>query len=128
RQTNPMSKTFEDTSIEEQKAWWLEQAQQALKSFEMTSAEIEWLAYTHNAVFQLQFKDSKYILRLSLPDNSSQINDEYQLLKTLLAADIQVSEPINLIQDENFSSILLSYLDGISPKPSHVTEDGMHQT
>ena len=120
-----MSNNFDDMTIEEQKAWWLEQAKEALASFEMKDALIEWLAYTHNAVFQVEHNSKNLILRLSLPENSSQIHAEGHLLETLSRAGLAVSQVIDIINQADFSGMLLSYLNGQSPEPTMVRVEEM---
>ena len=122
-----MSKIFETMTIEEQKAWWLEQAKKALISFEMTNASIEWLAYTHNAVFQVEHDSQTRILRLSFAENSAQVEAEYHLLNTLYASGLAVSQAFDHIRQDEFSAILLSYLEGISPQPDTVSVEEMQE-
>ena len=121
-----MSNIFDDMTIGEQKSWWLEKAKEALSSIEI-DATVEWLAYTHNAVFKLSHYNQIYILRLSLPENSSQVQAEQKLLTTLIHAGLAVSEVMNVIEHREFSGLLLSYLDGHSPEPMLVTVDEMRK-
>ena len=122
-----MSNIFDDMTIEEQKAWWFRQAEEALNSFGMDDATIDWLAYTHNAVFKLNHNNQIYILRLSLPENSSQIQAEQHLLTSLTRAGLAVSDVMDVIEHREFSGLLLSYLDGRSPEPTLVTVDEMRK-
>lgn len=122
-----MSNTFDNLINEQQKEWWLGQAKKALASFDMENASIEWLAYTHNAVFKVRFNNAKYILRLSLPENSEQVSEEYHLLRGISNAGLAVSRPIEVLFNEHFSAILLHYQEGRSLSPNDVTENDMRK-
>jgi Ser/Thr protein kinase RdoA (MazF antagonist) len=60
-----MTKQFENMTKEEQKAWWLKLAYSTLEQhFGIHDAEVNWLAYTHNAVFDVKLEDYHWVLRL----------------------------------------------------------------
>lgn len=122
-----MSNIFDDMTIEEQKTWWLEKTKEALKSFQMNNASVEWLAYTHNAVFKLIHGEKIHILRLSLPENSSQIQAEHHLLNTLYKAGLLVSQSIDVTNQLDFSGILFAYLEGKSADSNQVKVNEIHK-
>lgn len=120
-----MSKTFAEMSLDEQKAWWLEQATSALITLDMQNAAIEWLAYTHNAVFAVNHNQIPYILRLSLLENAVQVLSERTILEALSRAGLNVPTPMETIQSDAISGMLLTYIDGNSPEANSVTLDEM---
>lgn len=114
-----MSETFKAMSIDEQEAWWLKQAKSVLSN--LPNASIEWLAYTHNAVFDVRHEQEHYVLRLSLADNAVQINSERQILDTLSQEGLNVPKPVQIIQTDSVSGLLLTYVKGKSPTADDVS-------
>ena len=53
---------LENMTEEEQRAWWLEQAQKALCFMGKEHAKIEWLAYTHHPVFDIRDDENHFTL------------------------------------------------------------------
>lgn len=64
-----MSNIFDDMTIEEQKAWWLEQAKFALERMQKSEAKVMWLSYTHRPVFDVRENDNHFILHMFLHQN-----------------------------------------------------------
>lgn len=54
-----------DMTEDEQKAWWLEQAETAMNAMGMPDAKIEWLAFTHHVVFDVSHAGQDYILKIA---------------------------------------------------------------
>ncbi len=120
-----MSNALDMMSSDAQQAWWYQQAKTALKAFHMPDASIEWLAYTHHAVFKAQANSESYVLKLALPENSQQLKSEFHLLSTLSASGLGVSQAINHFHHAEFSAILLTFLEGISRDSESITNDDM---
>lgn len=82
---------------DEQRHWWLTQAQTALHKYDLASAQVEWLAYTHNAVFEITHTDAKYSLRLSakIDDTRQRWQSEAALLNHLhTQSDLIAPQPV----------------------------------
>jgi Ser/Thr protein kinase RdoA (MazF antagonist) len=120
-------KLFNELGEAEQKAWWLEQAKEALAEMGMADAEANWLAYTHNAVFSVQYQDTHYVLRLQSGDEKPQIalRTEATWLQmiqqsgkvkvpSLIWADMYVPYIMLDINDAWVYGFLFEYLDGVS--------------
>lgn len=116
-----MNHIFDDMTTDEQKKWWFEQAQSALKALNVEADRLEWLAYTHNAVFSVISHDSVTVLRLSLAENALQIQSERDILQCFSQAGLNVPTPIHSIETDSISGVLLSYIEGDSPQPDSVT-------
>lgn len=122
-----MSHSLNNMTDDEQQVWWYQRAILALKHFKMIDMKIEWLAYTHHAVFELQDKNNKkFILKLALPENSEQLQSEFDLLSSLSSSGLGVSQAINRFQHTDFSAILLSYLEGASRDADSITNHDMN--
>ncbi len=116
-----MSETFGAMSLNEQEAWWLKQAQSALAIINLPDASVEWLAYTHNAVFTVNHNQKRYVLRLSLPENAGQVFSEMTILETLSRAGLNVPKPVQTIQTDSVLGMLLDYVEGESPNANSVS-------
>lgn len=116
-----MSETFEAMSLDEQEVWWLNQAKSVLSILNLPHASIEWLAYTHNAVFDVRYEQEHYVLRLSLAENAVQIDSERHILDTLSQEGLNVPKPVKVIQTDTVSGLLLMYMQGISPTADDVS-------
>jgi Ser/Thr protein kinase RdoA (MazF antagonist) len=101
---------------EEQKAWWLEQAQALLTAYHMPDAKIEWLAYTHNAVFDVLHKGGHFVLRVHDKKAKEQLSSESMILQQLIGSQIGAPYPKRVMGDPTLQSIglLLTHLDGTS--------------
>ncbi|MDQ7027810.1 MAG: phosphotransferase [Anaerolineae bacterium] len=106
---------FEDMTEEEQKAWWMQQAKILLKGY-LPDAQIAWLAYTHNAVFDVVHKRGHFVLRVHDKNDMRQVTSEETILMQLNTSQLSAPKPIQVMSDENTTTVglLLTHLDGMS--------------
>ena len=114
---------------EAEKQHWLARAERALKNYDLPDAQLEWLAYTHNAVFSVQSGDKKYVLRIHKPDavTPAHLYGELHWLQHLTGAGLTVPYPVNTKSgasagtitegNENFAFVLFHHIPGESPDP-----------
>jgi len=120
---------FEHMTGEEQKQWWRTQAQRALQHFKMADARLEWLAYTHNAVFDVKHDENHYVLHLVDAIRGSTMHNLILLFRDLQAkAGLCVPQVVSMdyivnLEDEvlNTRAILFEFMAGHSPVADSVT-------
>ena len=121
-------KSFQEMSSEEQKDFLLRQAFGVLEQFfGVYDAKVEWIAYTHNAVFDVTIPDHDYhwVLRLGQPENTGNIASEVEILRSLHNHGLLVPYPEEWLQDNSLSALLLTYVDGNSIDVKAVTNSEM---
>ena len=130
-------KDLKSLSSEEQKHWWSTIAQKAIQNYDLTHIQIEWLAYTHNAVFRVQTRDKQFVLRLQLvqPKRQNWLTSELAWLRYIRReSDLLAPLPIALKSDDKFFGeienvwlALFEYLEGESSAPLALTPHHMRQ-
>ena len=112
-----MTTQFEKMTIEEQKAWWLEQAKILLTDYHMPDAEVNWLAYTHNAVFDVVHKRGHFVLRVHDKSAEARLESErWIMIQLIVGMGQQVApSPIRVMYSYNTSTIglFLTHIEGI---------------
>ncbi len=113
---------------------WLTLAYQALEAYQMQYTTVEWLAYTHNAVFQVQNGTQSYVLRLSRQPHQK---DRWRLMGELLVlytlrkeAGLAVPESIDapakqmyvFLPEANVCGVLFHHLPGVTPAQAELTQ------
>lgn len=116
---------IEQMNADEQKAWWSQQATTALTRMNIAHASVDWLAYTHNAVFKVMRDAETYILRLQKPRTKARLLGEAKMLSTLYEEGLAVPEPLQTYISDDAVGLLLSYLAGTNRKPDTITADDM---
>lgn len=115
---------FETMTPDEQRRWWQAQAQQALAYFGLPDAALRWLAYTHNAVFDVQHKSGRYVLRLQRTQKAAPLEAEAAVLRRLHAQGLAGRIPLP-IQQQRFPqtvAVLWNYLPGTIRSAEEVSE------
>ncbi|MGJ3238571.1 MAG: phosphotransferase enzyme family protein [Anaerolineae bacterium] len=110
----------------EQETIWLKRAEHALTQCDLPDARVSWLAYTHNAVFQVHHHNTRYILRLSPPTERERLSSECAMLQTIAQDGLSVPQAIAMLNDADYCGLLLSYFDGVSPEPAQVTTETLN--
>lgn len=99
-----MKTLFENMTEEEQKAWWLKQARVTLEQlFGINDAEIKWLSYTHNAVFDVQLEDNHWIFHLY---GSNNIFYERLIALAHWLKDLQAATGLQVASPESYNGKL----------------------
>ncbi len=80
----------------EQKLSWEQAAAAALEQFGIAYSGLDWLAFTHNAVFRVQMADGALVLRLSPLDERRVLLGESEVLwlRAVQAAGLHVPPPL----------------------------------
>lgn len=114
-----MTTQFENMTVEEQKAWWLEQAKILLTEYHMPDAEIKWLAYTHNAVFDVVHQRGHFVLRVHDKSALPRLSSESMILMQLIAGQLGAPYPKRVMGAPNILTIglLLMHIEG-TPRSS----------
>ena len=137
-------KLYHELTPEEQKTWWLEQAQDAIKAYKLDDTEILWLAYTHNAVFDVKQNENHYVLNLYRHEHVrwDRVDAMFYWIKRLRQdAQLQVPEPtftenngrpviIPLRNGERsnwVNAVLVNHLDGVTRSGEEVSLDEMNK-
>lgn len=116
---------LDSMSPDEQKQWWLEQAKAALTPLNLADAKLNWLAYTHNAVFALQHGAEQTILRLQTPNTRPRLVAEEHILAFLHERGLPVPQPLQRYETDNVIGLHLSYLAGRTRNATDITTDEM---
>lgn len=110
-----------------QQAYWETMAARALEK-RLPDAQISWLAQTHNAVFNVQNGERRFVLRLShlAPERTRQMASEMLWLRLLRdIAGLSASYPVQAgaLQDDErlVYAALFEYLDGETRDPQTIT-------
>lgn len=112
---------------------WLELAHQALAAYQLSGATVAWLAYTHNAVFDVQHEQQRYVLRLT---HQPEQKDRWRLSGEVIVLHITqnkggLSVPTTIdapgkqayifLPQAQVSGILYPHLPGITPTAAEIT-------
>lgn len=123
--------------ITDPEKFWLTVAQQALTAFRMPDAAIEWLAYTHNVVFDVRYRDRRYVLRLT---HQPEQKARWQLMGELLVLHIlrkegglSVPEAVDtpgkqmyvFLPETQICAVLFRHLPGKMPLQADLTQAHM---
>ncbi|MEM9952615.1 MAG: phosphotransferase [Chloroflexota bacterium] len=103
-----MSDIFEQMTVDEQKAWWREQAAIACNRLALTDARLEFISYSHHAVFKVFADGEVFILKIASIQHGSQLKSEHDILKVLS----NVAHPLKLIEITESVAMLLSFVTG----------------
>lgn len=109
-----MSKLFDGMTIDEQKAWWLEQAKEALKMMYKPEAKVAWLSYTHRPVFDVWENDNHFILHMFLHDHY-RWDQMYAVAIWLMFLSTEANLVISLPVKGHMSGITASNSIGVEP-------------
>lgn len=122
-----MNKLFVQMTVDEQCAWWLEQAKQVLKSMDMPDAAVEWLAYTHNAVFVVQCQHEKFVLRMQQQKPNAHLIAEEEMLSFISRSVFKgrVPHPKEIYQSAEIVALLTTFIDGDSVTAETVSDNEM---
>lgn len=106
-------------------AKWLSLAQQALKAYALTAAQLDWLAYTHHVVLHVRAAEGHFILRMSRESvlSGASIYGETQWLQFIQQhSALSVPVPVATLTGEHSTSlkmetetvhcVLFHYLEG----------------
>ena len=132
---------FATMNLDEQQALLLQLACQAMPIYELQDAQVTWLTYSHNAVFDVQVLQGHYVLRLHLPGqvDINMLNSELQWLRVIrqqtnliapypISAEIEEEEhPFIRIYEPSMPddglvvATLFDFLDGEKRNPTELT-------
>jgi Ser/Thr protein kinase RdoA (MazF antagonist) len=120
-------KQFSEMNEAEQKAWWLEQAKIALQTMQMPDARVEWLAYTHNAVFEVNYQNQRYTLRLQEQKPNSHLLAEEEVLGFFHAHGLRnrVPLPKQIYQSDTIIGLLCSFVEGKERQAEQISPNDM---
>ncbi|MGB1286878.1 MAG: phosphotransferase enzyme family protein, partial [Aggregatilineales bacterium] len=117
---------------EQEKSHWLHIAHEIISHYDLTNPTIEWLAYSHNAVFlvtPITDETHPYILRIHQPDSieQSKLESELHWLTYLKTQNLTVSIPVPTTSGANsvdvnhqgnvYTGALFHYLRGNTIQP-----------
>jgi Ser/Thr protein kinase RdoA (MazF antagonist) len=114
-------------------AHWLAIAKHALACYAMPHAAVEWLAYTHNPVFDVRHEGKRYVLRLRAYDAQHEqwLRSEAYILKAAgahLPVPLPMGDVLVLDMDEGrVLALLLHYLEGEQITRAQLTPELMHK-
>jgi Ser/Thr protein kinase RdoA (MazF antagonist) len=118
---------------------WFTLAPQALAAYHMPDATYEWLAYTHNAVFNVLHQQQSYILRLSRQPHQK---DRWRLMGELYvlyglrnegglcvpeSVDAPAKQMYVFLPETNVCAVLFRHLPGTTPSQADLTQKHMQR-
>lgn len=119
-------------------------AQAALTRYDLKQVSLAWLAYTHNAVFDVQTANGRYVLRLHLQPDDNALQAELAWLQHLAQVGaVTVQTPVATRDGHLYEMMavdaaisnkgpvaisLLTYLEGQSRTMSDFSADEAHAT
>jgi Ser/Thr protein kinase RdoA (MazF antagonist) len=129
---------------DEQKAWWMEHAKSALQQYNMAEADITWLAYTHNAVFDVIQNKKHFVLYLYRHENLQWDRVDaifYWMRRLSSGAGLNIPQPVfvdgngrpNIVSLRDgkrsnwINAILVNHLEGENHSNDGVLQDEMHK-
>lgn len=122
------NKAFHEMSSEEQRNWWYQLAYSVLEQhFSIDDAKVKWLAYTHNAVFDVTSPnhDDHWVLRIGQPASSRNLASEIEVLRSINKHGLIAPFPEKSLELDIMSALLLTYVEGYSVDSNEVTIDEM---
>ena len=102
---------FADWSLERQRAFWLHIAEDALRKWRLSGADVAWLGYSSNAVFQVNRGDARFTLRLHRPGavNADHLRSELLWLSHIRhATDLLAPLPVAPVDSDRLYATLAS--------------------
>ncbi len=119
-----------------EKAQGLAQARAALSAYGLADADVSWLAYTHNRVFDVRYQTGRYVLRLHPAQTVRRdwLDGEIGWLRAIRAGSaLVVPRPVSLrdggfvYADESWVAVVFEHIAGEVAQPDALSTINMHR-